>query len=54
MLLRSQVKGGMENMYLIQHQEATGEFGVYRRQIPADKRVAMAQIIQCFIVLHAM
>lgn len=41
-------------MYLIQHQEVIGEFGVYRRQIPADKRVAMAQITQCFIVLHAM
>lgn len=41
-------------MDLIQRQEVIGDFGVYRRQIPADKRVAMAQTTQRFIVLHAM
>lgn len=44
----------MENIYLTQHQEVIGEFGVYRSQIPAGKRVVMAQMNTAFIVLHAM
>lgn len=27
----------MENIYLIQHREVTGESGIYRSQIPAKK-----------------